>query len=196
MTRFALVAFGGLALSACISSAPAGDAPATAVAEPATVAAAPTPASAPAEARPAPALVTVGEIVDGPSITVDDALARASELDGQTVRVAGTVRQVCQARGCWLTFSTAEGETLRVVTHGEGEEDREELLFPKDASGLHAEVVGTLTVTEESVARRRHLAEDGGASATEIAAITEPSRAVALVATGARLSPAGLSPAR
>jgi hypothetical protein len=182
MTRLALVALVGLALSACISTAP-DDAPVA--------------ASASAEARPAATAVTVGEIADGLSITVDDALARADALDGQTVRVAGTVRQVCQARGCWLTFSTARGETLRVVTHGEGEEDREELLFPKDASGSHAEVVGTLTVTEESVERRRHLAEDAGASADEIAAITAPSRAVALVATGARLSPApGLSPAR
>lgn len=191
MTRLVFAAACGLALSACISTAP-DDAPVAAAAS----ASAPAATSASAETRPAAEVVTVGEIADGPSITVDDALARASELDGQTVRVAGTVRQVCQARGCWLTFSTAQGETLRVVTHGEGEEDREELLFPKDASGLHAEVVGTLTVTEESVARRRHLAEDGGASADEIAAITEPSRAVALVATGARLSPAGLSPAR
>ena len=164
MTRFALVALGGLVLAA-------------------------PPASAQSSPAAASAVVTVGVIADGPAITVDEALAQASALDGQTVRVAGTVRQVCQARGCWLTFSTAQGETLRVVTHGEGEADREELTFPKDASGYTAEVVGTLTVTEESVARRRHLAEDGGATAAEIAAITAPSRAVALLATGARLSP-------
>ena len=189
MNRLALVALGGLTLSACMATAP-DDAPAVAAAGSTSVSGVPVVASASTAARPAAGVVTVGEIADGPAITVDDALARSGELDGQTVRVAGTVRQVCQARGCWLTFSTAQGETLRVVTHGEGEEDREELLFPKDASGQHAEVVGTLTVTEESVARRRHLAEDGGATAEEIAAITEPSRAVALVATGARLSPA------
>lgn len=136
----------------------------------------------------AQSVVTVGVIAEGPALTVDEALAQASALDGQTVHVAGTIRQVCQAMGCWMTFSTAQGQTVRVVTHAEGGEENEAIVFPKDASGRHAEVVGTLQLVEESVARRRHLAEDAGASAAEIAAITEPLRAVSLVATGARIS--------
>lgn len=132
--------------------------------------------------------LTVGTFAEGEALTVDAALADAPALDGQTVRVAGTIRQVCQARGCWLTFSTAEGQTIRVMTHEEGGDEDETLVFPKDAAGRHAEVVGTLRVVEESVERRRHLAEDAGASAEEIAAITEPSRSVSLLATGARIS--------
>ena len=133
---------------------------------------------------------TVGTIADGPAITVDEAIAQASNLSGQTVRVAGTIRQVCQAMGCWMTFSTAQGQTVRVVTHAEGGEENAAMTFPKDASGRHAEVVGTLQLVEESVARRQHLAEDAGASPADIAAITEPLRAVSLVATGARISAA------
>ena len=135
-------------------------------------------------------VVTVGQIADGPALSVDEAIAQATALDGQTVRVAGTIRQVCQAMGCWMTFSTAQGQTVRVVTHAEGGDENESLTFPKDASGRHAEVVGTLRLVEESVARRQHLAEDAGATAAEIAAITEPLRAVSLVATGARISAA------
>ena len=177
MNRFAFVALGGFVLSACASTAP-GSAPAAAA----------TGAAAPAVA--APGVVTVGTITDGAALSVDDAYARASDLDGQTVRVEGTIRQVCQAKGCWLTFSTAQGQTLRVMTHDEGADENEAVVFPMDAAGRHAEVVGTLRVTEETVERRRHLAEDAGASAEAIAAITEPSRAVALMATGARISPA------
>ncbi len=175
MNRLALVALGGLALSACMSTADTPAAPAASVT--ATVATA-----------PAAGVVTVGTIADGAALTVDDAYARASDLDGQTVRVAGTIRQVCQAKGCWLTFSTAQGQTLRVMTHDEGADENETVVFPMDAAGRHAEVVGTLRVTEETVERRRHLAEDAGASAADVAAITEPSRAVALMATGARIS--------
>ncbi len=169
MTRSLLVATCGIALSACITTSPARtEAPAGAAAS----------VSAP---------VTVGAFSAGTALSVDDALAQSASLDGQAVRVAGTIRQVCQARGCWLTFSTGQGQTLRVMTHSEGEDDSEELLFPKDAAGRHAEVVGTLRVAEESVARRRHLAEDGGATPEQIAAITEPTRSVSLVATGARI---------
>ena len=183
--RLALAAFGALTLSACsgMPAAPAASSVATAPAVPAAPAAS-------ASTRAAGA-VTVGEISDGPAMTVDDALAQSASLDGQTVRVAGTIRQVCQSAGCWLTFSTAQGQTLRVITHAEGEAEREDLVFPKDAAGREAEVVGRLVVTEETVARRRHLAEDGGATPEAVAAITEPSRAVALVATGARIAPAG-----
>ena len=186
--RLALVAFGGLMFSACSGAPAAPPAPAAA-----PVAVAPAASAAPATAPAAPAsagVVTVGEIADGPAMTVDAALAQSASLDGQTVRVAGTIRQVCQTAGCWLTFSTAQGQTLRVITHLEGEAEREDLVFPKDAAGRHAEVVGRLVVTEETVARRRHLAEDGGATPAAIAAITEPSRAVALVATGARIAAA------
>ncbi|HEX9953553.1 MAG TPA: DUF4920 domain-containing protein [Rubricoccaceae bacterium] len=200
MDRLTLVAFGALSLSACSGTpatppAPAG--PISVQSQPERIGGVEqTEGSPDLYVGTAPRDQRTWMVGDDPNLTagevlsVDDALAQSASLDGQTVRVAGTIRQVCQARGCWLTFSTAQGQTLRVVTHDEGEEDREDLLFPMDASGRHAEVVGRLVVTEESVERRRHLAEDGGATPEAIAAITEPSRAVSLVATGARIAAA------
>ena len=176
MTARLLLASGALVLSACTSTAPT-EAPVQSA------------SVSPTEARTdTPAMVTVGAMSDGPALSVTEALAQSRVLDGQTVRVAGTIQQVCQAKGCWLTFATDQGETLRVMTHEEGQDENEEIVFPMDASGRRAEVVGTLRVAEESVARRRHLAEDAGASDDEIAAITEPSRAVTLFATGARIA--------
>lgn len=177
MRALLLPALAGLtALSAC---APTSD----------TVAPRAAGASASASATPAAeGPVVVGDFSDGAFLPVAGVIARADELNGQTVRVEGTIRQVCQVRGCWLTFADGDGRTLRVITHAEGEAEVEELTFPMDASGAQAEVIGRLTVTEESVERRRHLAEDAGASPDEIAAITEPSRALALVAVGARIT--------
>ena len=175
----ALFALPLLAVAACAPSAPrTAEAPSRPELHAAPVAA-PTPA--------ADAYV-VGAFEPGASYRpVETVLADASAFDGEVVHVAGTIRQVCQTRGCWLTMADAQGRMLRVITHEEGAEEDEMLVFPMDASGARAEVVGTLSVIEESVERRRHLAEDAGASAEEIAAITEPSRSVSLLAVGARI---------
>ncbi len=172
MYKTLLAAACGVALSACMSTSPAATGAPVASSTAASTAGA----------------VTVGAFTEGTALTVDDALAQSATLSGQTVRVAGTIRQVCQSMGCWMTFSTAQGQTIRVLTHEEGGDETEAITFPKDAAGRRAEVVGTLNLTEESVARRRHLAEDGGATPAQIAAITEPTRSVTLLATGARIT--------
>lgn len=189
--RLLLLPAFALSLAACAPSAPR---PADASAPGATAtAAAPDIAVAAGHAAahpgwPASPVVVGAFDASARYAPVEDVIARADALDGETVHVSGTIRQVCQVRGCWLTFSDARGQMLRVVTHGEDEADREDLTFPMDASGARAEVVGTLHVVTESVERRRHLAEDAGASADEIAAITEPSRALSLMVSGARIT--------
>jgi hypothetical protein len=99
--------------------------------------------------------------------------------------VAGTISEVCQMAGCWLTLQNEAGVAFR-VTVPRGEEGYV-FTFPKDVSGRQAVVAGTLAVEETDVATLRHLAEDRGASAEEIAAITAPEHTLVLSATGARL---------
>jgi len=55
---------------------------------------------------------------------------------------------------------------------------------PKDASGKEAIVSGKLYASVTSVDELRHYAEDKGASADEIAAITEPQREIRMMADG------------
>ena len=182
MTRFTLALVPALALAGCMARPPA-------VAPMASEPMASEPMASEPMASATPAAITVGTFADGPALSVDDALAQSDRLDGQTVRVAGTIRQVCQAMGCWMTFSTAQGQTIRVETHEEGADEAEGITFPKDAAGRHAEVVGTLRVTEESVdappAPRRGRRRDGRRR-------SPPSRRrrarSTLVATGARIS--------
>ena len=133
------------------------------------------------------ASVAVGDAVPiGEAITPDELIARADELDGKTVTVEGTVREVCQQAGCWLTFADAEGRTVRVnVPRDESESYR--FTFPKDLSGSTVRLAGQLDVELESVEDQRHYARDGGASEAEVAAITEPKRTLVLTAIGAEV---------
>ena len=133
--------------------------------------------------------VLVGEAVPGgEALSSDELIAQADALDGQTVTVEGTVREVCRMEGCWLTLADAEGRTVRVAVPRGG--DGYDFTFPKDASGRQARIFGPLAVETESVEDQRHFAEDGGASPEEVAAITEPRRTLVLTAHGAELAPA------
>ena len=130
---------------------------------------------------------TVGAAPAGEAIPVREAAARASELNGQVVRVEGTVSEVCQMAGCWLTFQTEGGVPFRVSVPKD-ETGQYAFTFPKDVSGATAVIEGTLAVEETDVATLRHLAEDAGQSPEEVAAITEPQQTISLTATGARIT--------
>ena len=122
---------------------------------------------------------------DGAVLFADEVAAHAEQYVGAPVRVAGTISEVCQMAGCWLTFQNEAGVAFRVtVPRSDG---GYVWTFPKDVGGRSAVVAGTLTVEETDVETLRHLAEDRGAAEEELAAITAPERTLVLRATGARL---------
>lgn len=122
---------------------------------------------------------------EGAVLFADDVVEHAEGFVGAPIRVAGTIGEVCQNAGCWLTFRNDAGVAFRVVVPRD--EEGYAFTFPKDISGSHAVVAGTLTVEETSVETLRHLAEDRGDDAEAIAAISEPERTLILSATGARI---------
>ena len=138
---------------------------------------------------PAPetgALVLGEPVPSGEAITSTELIAGASDYAGQEVLVEGVAREVCQMAGCWLTFSDADGQTVRVNVPRD-ETGSYLFTFPDDASGQTIRVLGTLAVETESVEDQRHYAQDGGATADEVAAITEPRQTLALTARGAEV---------
>ena len=160
----------GVALSACTTMSPARPE-----------------ASASASATASAASQTFGPFTAGEALSTEEAVAQAASLEGQVVRVAGTIREVCQGTGCWLAFSTGRGQTLRMITHEPGGKDTPYLLFPKDAAGRHAEVVGTLRIAEGSAEDRRLIAEEAGVPADDVASITEPEGAVSLMISAVKI---------
>ena len=132
---------------------------------------------------------TVGEPLapEAEVLPVADVIARAPEMDGETVVVEGTVGKVCQVKGCWLTLQNNAGETFRVAVPKE-EGGAYAFTFPMDATGATARLAGTFSVEEESVETLQHMAEDEGLAPEAIEAITEPRRTYVLTASGARLT--------
>lgn len=87
----------------------------------------------------------------GESITAMDAIpvqavaAEGSDLVGQTVKVEGTISEVCQMAGCWLTLQAVDGPLVRIDVPRD-EAGAYVYTFPKDATGRRAIVAGVLTM--------------------------------------------------
>ncbi len=97
----------------------------------------------------------------GEPITDTDALAIESLIQevtdqSQTFKVRGTIEEVCQMKGCWMTLRNESNANIRVTFKDYG------FFVPKDISGSEVVIEGTAMteLLDEDVAR--HYAEDGG----------------------------------
>ena len=76
--------------------------------------------------------------------------------DSETpIRVRGTIRSVCQRRGCWMVIADGDA-TARVVMKGGA------FSVPREGQGRSAEVEGILRSKTLSAAQVAHLADDAG----------------------------------
>jgi len=94
------------------------------------------------------------------------------------VKVYGTIVEVCQHTGCWLTFDLGNGEEIMVNMKDH------DFYVPMDASGKTAWVEGTAVRELISVDILKHYAEDAGRSQEEIDAITEDAWKYTIEAAG------------
>ncbi len=86
----------------------------------------------------------------------------------ENIVVMGPIAEVCQAEGCWMKLKNDNGEDLLVKFANHS------FLIPKDLAGHHAIVRGKAIKQTVSVKELKHLAEDAGKSADEIAQIKSP----------------------
>ena len=91
------------------------------------------------------------------------------------------VLEVCQAKGCWMRLALTEGEEVMVRFKDYG------FFVPKDLAGNEVLVQGLAFISEVSEEDRKHLAEDGGATAEEISAIVGPAREYGFEASGVQV---------
>ncbi len=103
--------------------------------------------------------------------------------DSLAAIVEGTVQEVCQMKGCWMTI-TSEGAgkepaMVRFKDYG--------FFVPKDISGRRVIMNGQAFREVTPVEELRHYAEDAGKSEEEIAAITEPKEELKFLASGVLL---------
>ena len=117
------------------------------------------------------------------AVPVANVMAEPAKYAGQTKRLQGVVTEVCQVKGCWLRLAgSAEAEDGIFVKFTCPVDGR---LIPMEAVGQSATVEGEIALTELTVEEARHYAEDSGATAEEIAAITAPQIQVRAKSPGA-----------
>jgi hypothetical protein len=120
----------------------------------------------------------------GDTITEDDAidvrnlLALMDGADSVQMKVRGVVNSSCTKKGCWMTMEMADGEELLVRFRDYG------FFVPKNLDGEIAIAQGIAFVDTLDIPYLKHLAEDAGKSAEEIAEINEIEISVNFTADG------------
>ncbi|MEM6795479.1 MAG: DUF4920 domain-containing protein, partial [Acidobacteriota bacterium] len=105
---------------------------------------------------------------------------------GKTVRIEGSVRDVCPKKGCWMEIGDANGSLKLKV-------EDDVIVFPADAKGRFAAAQGTVEAIEMTREKYlgwlAHLAEEKGESFDpESADVGDgPYRIIRIRGTGARI---------
>jgi hypothetical protein len=117
------------------------------------------------------------------STTLETILAEPSEYEGKIVQVAGTVREVCPRRGCWLELE--DGDSVMRVKVNDGE-----IVFPLSAKGSSAVVEGVVEKieldAEQAKAWKQHEADEMGV-AFDPESVTGPMTIWRIAGLGARI---------
>jgi hypothetical protein len=121
---------------------------------------------------------------DAATVPVNAVLADPAKYAGKPVRVSGTVNGVCEAKGCWLEMAGPNGEAMFVkfTCPVQGR------LIPMEAKGKPVVVEGELVIKEISEEDARHIAEEGGKTPAQIAAIKGPQKQVSLKGPSAKIA--------
>jgi len=124
-------------------------------------------------------LAFFGELItpDGAQ-DVNSLLASVSNDEEITAKVTGTITEICQSKGCWMTLQLENGETMRVTFKDYG------FFVPKDAAGKTVIMDGIAKLDVTDVETLRHYAEDAGKTQEEIDAITADKKGLSFEASG------------
>ncbi|MDO1444890.1 DUF4920 domain-containing protein [Rhodocytophaga aerolata] len=109
------------------------------------------------------------------------ASALTSKLNGKEsvdLQTTGTVKEVCQAKGCWIKVDAGNGQEMLVKFKDYA------FFVPKDIVGKQVVLNGKAFQKTIPVAQLQHYAEDAGKSKEEIAKITQPQSSLQFEADG------------
>ncbi|MGV0925104.1 DUF4920 domain-containing protein [Empedobacter tilapiae] len=87
----------------------------------------------------------------------------------ENIQFTSTIESVCKKKGCWMKVDLGKGEEqsfVRFKDYG--------FFMPLDGEKANVIVHGKAFVSEVSIEKLRHYAEDAGKSKEEIAKITKP----------------------
>ena len=86
--------------------------------------------------------------------TVESCVQNSEQLNGQSVKVEGLVKTVCQKKGCWFVLEGQNGEQIRITSMGY------KFFVPKDSSGMKAVIEGKFELKEIAAKLAQHYEND------------------------------------
>ena len=98
---------------------------------------------------------------DEGAVPVQAVVAEHQAYLGRSVKIEGTVAEVCQMAGCWLTLQTGDGNNIRILV-ARNDDGNYAFTVPKDISGRRVVVQGMLAEETLLEGTQRHLAQDAG----------------------------------
>ncbi|MXV14385.1 DUF4920 domain-containing protein [Hufsiella ginkgonis] len=131
--------------------------------------------------KPAPAVQGQkygAEITAKGALPVARLTQKMGKADSLDAKVSGTVVDVCQKKGCFMTLDLGNGETMTVRFKDYG------FFVPTDIQGKTVVVDGFAKQETLSVEDLQHNAKDAKKSEEEIAKITQPKKLVTFEAKG------------
>lgn len=87
------------------------------------------------------------------SVRIDKLAKQPAKFEGKVLRLEGTVKNVCQGRGCWVDVEDANGVSFMAKSLDET------ILLPKDCQGRKVIVQGIVTAlphTHDAAAEDGH----------------------------------------
>ena len=135
------------------------------------------------EAETNDVVVAEYEFFGDSTLTPDDAVPSTQLIafmdgrDSVSAKVSGTISEVCQKKGCWMSVEVDNGKSMHVTYDYE-------FLLPMNAAGKEMIMNGYAFTDTIPVNHLKHLAEDAGKTQEEIDAITEPKVTLSFLATG------------
>lgn len=112
-------------------------------------------------------------------LPLDSLIAAAAVYDGQRVTTAGTIRQVCQKKGCFFMLDAGPGIPPARITFQDYS-----FFIPTNTAGARVALHGTFRVKTLTEEEARHYAEDTGA---DLQQVDGPQREYRLVAAAVRI---------
>jgi hypothetical protein len=124
--------------------------------------------------------VKVDPTLAKPSTEISAMLGKKEEINDVTI--TGTIKGVCQAKGCWMTVKIGKGKEMTVKFKDYA------FFMPMDCAGKTMTAHGKAYIKITSVEELRHLAEDAGKSEKEIMKIKKAKKEIRFEADGVILS--------
>lgn len=112
------------------------------------------------------------ELNPNDNLSTEVFLAEVSEEE-KPFKIKGTVQEVCQSKGCWMTLKNDQNESIRVTFKDYG------FFVPKDLAGREVIIEGNATLKELEEDMAKHYADDAGKEYDE-----SMKREVSIVANG------------